>query len=94
MFKSISKFICKNKENEISNYRADITGLLALAVLILDGNKIIKEIKEKYNNAYYIDFNDILCSPNCVYQDGKHSLYMDTGHLSDYGSNYLGEKYL
>ncbi len=61
---------------------------------ILDGNKIIKEITEKYSNAYYIDFNNILCNPNCIDRDGRNSLYMDTGHFSNYGSNYIGEKYL
>ena len=57
-------------------------------------NKIIKEITEKYSNAYYIDFNNILCNPNCIDRDGRNSLYMDTGHLANYGSNYIGEKYL
>lgn len=58
-------------------------------------NKIIKDVTSKYKNVYYIDFNDILCKENvCQYKDGRNSLYYNTKHLSVYGSEWLGEKYL
>ena len=62
---------------------------------IIKYNKIHrKALSEKYSNVYYLDFNDILCKPNCVYQDGINSLYYNNSHLSLFGSNYIGEKYL
>ena len=61
---------------------------------ILNSNKARQTIADKYNNVYYLDFNNILCNPHCIYNSGIHSLYINGGHLSNYGSNYIGEKYL
>ncbi len=61
---------------------------------ILNGNKAMQTIADKHSNVYYVDFNNILCNPNCIYNKGIHSLYFNRDHISEYGSNYIGEKYL
>ncbi|MFL1780504.1 hypothetical protein ABSA28_00194 [Candidatus Hepatincolaceae symbiont of Richtersius coronifer] len=63
--------------------------------MIFKLNNIIRAEVSKHPKAYYMDFNDILCNRlDCAYSNGNNSIFMDTGHFSNYGSNYIGEEYI
>lgn len=66
-----------------------------LNISVLKSNNYIKSIVDKYPNVYYIDFNNLLCDDKkCKYKEGNNSLYFNSGHLSTYGANWLGEQYV
>lgn len=63
--------------------------------IVFHANELIENAVKQYENVYYMDFNDLLC-PNgkCVFKEGKNSFYFNESHLSQYGSAWLGRRYV
>ena len=62
---------------------------------ILKNNQLIEKLTKKFNNVYYVDFNNLLLlNKQVIYYDRKNYIYFDHAHLSTYGSEYLGKKYI
>ena len=62
---------------------------------ILKNNQLIEKLTNKFNNVYYVDFNNLLLlNQQIIYYDKGYYTYYNASHLSEYGSTYVGNKYV
>ena len=62
---------------------------------ILKNNQLIEQLTKKFNNVYYINFNNLLLkNKQIIYYDKPYYLYYNKSHLSQDGSKYVGKKYI
>jgi peptidoglycan/LPS O-acetylase OafA/YrhL len=81
------------KNSRINNNKNEVQG--KNNTIVFEANNIIKDIVKNHQNVYYIDFNNIICNnKECQYKDGKNSIYVNSSHLSTYGSQYIGKAYI
>ena len=77
---SYSDFIdnnCTFQKNEFSQYYSKILHFL-------------KDV-ESYPNVKLINLSKSMCSKSGCVTFEQNSLYLDTGHLNDFGSEYVGK---
>lgn len=68
---------CTFKKHEFSQYYSQVLDFL-------------KETKD-FPNVTFIDLSRLMCNKKGCITSVKYSLYLDAGHLNDFGSEYVGD---
>jgi peptidoglycan/LPS O-acetylase OafA/YrhL/lysophospholipase L1-like esterase len=83
---------CKPKQVSFPLMNCDVSPV-PLDQSTIDTNDKLVTLAKKYHNIHYTDFNKFLCPEGLcsVYLGSKLPLYFDKSHMSQSGSQFLGE---